>query len=71
MKERKINPDIAAHNVALAITQASISNDNKEILAYYSAGDTPDIPGLIKYSSKFYDIYNAIFEDAYKYFESK
>lgn len=71
MKERKINPDVAAHNVALVITQASISNDNKETLSYYSAGNTPNITGLIEYSSKFYDIYNAVFEDAYKYFESK
>lgn len=71
MKNPKPNPELAAHNVALAITQASISNDDREILACHSAGKTPDILKLVEYSSRFYDVYNAVYENAYKYFESK
>ena len=71
MKEHKINPEIAAHNIAIAITQSSISDSDKEILRCYISGNTPNINKLLEFYSKFNDIYNALYENSYNYFESK
>ncbi len=65
MKEHKINPEIAAHNIATILTQASITEIDKGQIPI--SANAPHFDKIREYSEQYSYIYNEFYYKSYNY----
>ena len=67
MSDTKFNSELAAHNVAMILTQASIGEIDKEQIPISVTHPTPDI--FERYSKQYAYYYKSFYNEALRHFE--